>query len=316
MKITIIGDGALGCLFSAELSQKNEVILLTHTQEKTDTINQNGLSVTETDHHTDSFHHLHAYASGTYHQQADLVIILVKATQTANALQQNLAVIGPQTLVLTLQNGMGNQDIITRYIPESQLILGTTNHNSVLLDIGKVFHSGIGITSIGSQFVPHSKLEEICAVFLQSNLDCTIVDNIGFLLWKKLFVNIAINAFTFITQTPMGFITHNAEAGFIISAILREAVQVANAEGFDFHADEIISFVRNIADAHPMGYSSMSQDRKNGHLTEIDFINGAVIRLAQKHHLAVPYNELIVHLVHTLEQADRYNEVLAHKSNY
>lgn len=150
MKIAIIGDGALGCLFSAELSKTNEVILLTHTQEKTDIINQNGLSVTETDHHIDSFHHLRAYASGTYQQQVDLVVILVKATQTAGAVQQNLPVIGPHTLVLTLQNGMGNKDIITQYIPESQLVLGTTNHNSVLLDTGKVFHSGIGITSIGS----------------------------------------------------------------------------------------------------------------------------------------------------------------------
>lgn len=309
MKIAIIGDGALGCLFSAELSKTNEVILLTHTQEKTDIINQNGLSVTETDHHIDSFHHLRAYASGTYQQQVDLVVILVKATQTAGAVQQNLPVIGPHTLVLTLQNGMGNKDIITQYIPESQLLLGTINHNSVLLDTGKVFHSGIGITSIGSQFVPYSKLEEIRDVFLKSGLGCAIVDNIGFLLWKKLFVNIAINAFTYITQTPMGFITHNTEAGIITSAVLREAVQVAQAEGFSFNTDEIISFVREIADTHPMGYSSMSQDRKKGHLTEIDFINGAVVRLTQKHHLSVPYNELIVNLVHTLEQADRYNEV-------
>lgn len=109
----------------------------------------------------------------------------MKATQTAGAVQQNLPVIGPHTLVLTLQNGMGNKDIITQYIPESPLLLGTTNHNSVLLDTGKVFHSGIGITSIGSQFVPYSKLEEIRDVFLKSGLGCAIVDNIGFLLWKN-----------------------------------------------------------------------------------------------------------------------------------
>ena len=311
MKIAIIGDGALGCLFSSKLSQKNDVILMTYTQEKANIINAKGLQEEKSNHEISVYNHLKAYASGTYNKPVDIVLILVKAVQTAEALKQNLDLIGEKTLVLTLQNGLGNYETISKYIKDTQLILGTTNHNSVSLDTGKFFHSGVGITSIGSHAVPVTELKKICDLFSESGFECTIVDNIGYLLWKKLFVNLAINSFTYITLTPMGFISENDNAVKVIEEIIFEATKVANAEGYDFKAAEMVSFVKDVAKAHPMGYSSMSQDRKRGFRTEIDFINGAVVKLAQKHNIPTPYNKLIVDIVHAIEDADQYNKTLS-----
>lgn len=86
---------------------------------------------------------------------------------------------------------------------------------------------------------------------------------------------------------------------------------VAKAEGYDFDEKEVVKTVNDVSAAHPKGYSSMSQDRKKGVKTEIDSINGAVVKLAQKHNILTPYNELVVNLVHAIEAGDAYNQTLS-----
>ena len=127
---------------------------------------------------------------------------------------------------------------------------------------------------------------------------------------EKLFINLAINAFTYITLTPMGFIGQNEYALNIIEKIILEAAQVAKADGCDFDGKKEFENVIKIAAAHKMGYSSMTQDRKKNSRTEIDAINGAVVNLAKIYNLKTPYNEMITDLVHAIEDADVYNKNL------
>lgn len=310
MKIAVIGTGALGCLFGAKFSTANDVVLMAYTQKDADIINQNGLSVKESDNTINHYPNIKAFESGTYEQPVDVVVILVKTPQTESALKQNLKLIGEKTLILTLQNGLGNYEVISQYVKAEQIILGTTNHNSVLLDGCSVFHSGAGITTIGGPKASADNVQKIYELFTKSGFECAVSDNIGYLLWKKLFVNLSINSFTYITLTPIGFIYHNPYAMKYVQAIINEAVMVAHAEGYDFDAEATVNFVKDVAATHLMGYSSMSQDRKRGFKTEIDWINGAVVKLAHKHGLSAPYNELVVNLVHAIEGADVYNKTL------
>lgn len=308
MKVAVIGSGALGCLFGAKFSKKNDVILLTHTQKEADIINEKGLSVKKDEGLVEHFYeHVTTCVSGTYEQSVDVVVILVKTLQTENALQQNLKLIGKDTLVLTLQNGLGNFETISKYVDEKQLVLGTTNHNSVWLSEGNVFHSGSGITTIGGAKVSSDNLQKIKGLFEQSGFEAVISDNIGYLLWRKLFVNLTLNSFTYITLTPLGFVSQNQYARVFARKILSEAVDVARAEGQNFDVDEVVDFVNYVSETHLNGYSSMSQDRKRGVKTEIDWINGAVVKLARKHNISVPYNECVVNMVHAIEDADIYN---------
>lgn len=308
MKVAVIGSGALGCLFGAKFSKKNDVILLTHTQKEADIINEKGLSVKKDEGLVEHFYeHVTACVSGTYEQSVDVVVILVKTLQTENALQQNLKLIGKDTLVLTLQNGLGNFETISKYVDEKQLILGTTNHNSVRLSEGNIFHSGSGITTIGGAKVSSDNLQKIKGLFEQSGFEVAVSENIGYLLWRKLFVNLTLNSFTYITLTPLGFVSQNQYARVFARKILSETVDVARAEGQNFDVDEVVDFVNYVSETHLNGYSSMSQDRKRGVKTEIDWINGAVVKLARKHNISVPYNECVVNMVHAIEDADVYN---------
>ena len=310
MKIAVIGAGALGCLFGAKFGQENEVIMITNDKESTDIINAKGLAIKETDGETKIYRNVKAYIGGTYNQEVDVVLILVKTTATLEALEQNKALIGEKTLVITLQNGLGNYEKLSKYVKAEQIVLGTTNHNSVLLENGKVFHSGSGITAIGSKEAVQENVEKIYQLFAGSGFECKIVDNIGYLIWKKLFVNLGINAFTYITLVPMGFIGQSQYALDILEKVIAEAAGVAKAEGFDFDGKSEFENVRKVAEAHQMGYSSMSQDRKRGVKTEVDSINGAVVELAKKHNMPAPYNDMITKMVHAIEEADAYNKTL------
>lgn len=311
MKIAVIGSGALGCLFGAKFSKKHDVVLLTYAQKEADIINKNGLSVKEEDGSVERFNeHVSACVTGTYEQHVDMVVILVKTLQTENALRQNLKLIGKDTLVLTLQNGLGNFEAISKYVDEKQLVLGTTNHNSVWLSEGNVFHSGSGVTMLGGADGAFDNFQKVKKLFEESGFEAVISDNIGYLLWRKLFVNLTLNSFTYITLTPLGFVSQNQYAMNYVKNVLTEAVSVAQAEGHNFEVDEVVEFVKNVSATHLNGYSSMSQDRKRGIKTEIDWINGAVVKLARKHNISVPYNECIVNMVHAIEDADAYNAAM------
>ena len=307
MKIAVLGAGALGCLFGAKLCQNNQVVLLTHRLEQANLINHKGLTLRLQDDTILSVReNLSACLSGTCAVPVELLIVLVKTHQTVNALRQNINLITPNTTVLSLQNGLGNFEAISNLVPENNIILGTTNHNSVLTDTGQIFHSGAGITMIGTHHAPDEKVFMVRDLLQNAGFECSVSDNIGYFLWKKLFVNLTLNAFTYITLTPLGFVAQNNYALDFVRKIIAEAVNVAQKEGFIFNLDDVVEWVTNVAAAHPNGFSSMSQDRKKYLKTEIDWINGAVVNLARKHNLNVPYNELVVNLVHALEDADAF----------
>lgn len=297
--------------FGAKLSEENEVIMITNGKAAANIINDNGLTLKEMDNNSYRYDNVKAFASGTYEQPVDIAVVLVKTTATRDALKQNRALIGDKTLVLTLQNGLGNYEKLAEYVKKSQIILGTTNHNSVLYEEGKVFHSGEGVTVIGSEYVPEEYLQKVWRLLVSSGFECKVVDDIGYLIWKKLFINLAINTLTYITLTPMGFIGQNKYTLDIIEKVIIEAAEVAKAEGYDFDWTEEFENVKKVSEAHKMGYSSMSQDRKRGCRTEIDAINGAMVRLAKRHRIRTPYNEMLTNLIHAIEEADTYNKNLA-----
>lgn len=116
MRVVIIGAGAMGCLYGAYLSRNNEVIMLDAYQPQVDAINQYGITVVEADGKEELYPGIKAYVSGEYHEVADLVIVFVKSTYTEAALQQNAALFGDSTIVMTLQNGAGNDRKIANYV--------------------------------------------------------------------------------------------------------------------------------------------------------------------------------------------------------
>lgn len=308
MKIVIIGAGAMGCLYGAYLSRKHEVIMLDSFNKQVEAINQNGITVLEEDGTENKFTNVKACISGEYKEAADLVVVFVKSTFTEDALRDNKKLFGDKTLVMTLQNGAGNDRKIAKYVNKKNIIIGTSKHNSVNLGGGKVRHSGSGETTIGSNLENNTNLDKIQAILEESRFKVEKTNDIQRVIWSKLFVNLSINTFTAITRAPIGSMIENKYAWDFAEKMICEAVDVAEADGTHFSYREVLNMVHHVCEDAGKGYSSMSQDVMNCRLTEIDAINGAIVEQAKLYNVKVHYNSLIVDLIHAIEGAYQYHK--------
>lgn len=308
MKIVIIGAGAMGCLYGAYLSEKNEVTMLDVYEPQVDAINKNGITIVEPDGTERQHKKVCAMKSGTCESVADLVVVFVKSIYSENALEENKALFGPDTVVMTLQNGAGNDRKIAKYVSRENIVIGTSKHNSINLGGGKVSHTGAGITTIGSNLGRIEALSKIEEVLSQSGFETEVSDDIQRIIWSKLFVNLSINTFTAITRAPIGFMIENQYAWDFAEKMICEAVDVAEADGTHFSYMEVLNMVHHVCENLEKGYSSMYQDVTRGIPTEIDAINGAIVQQAKLYNVPAPYNTLIVDLIHAIEGAYRYQK--------
>ena len=308
MKIVIIGAGAMGCLYGAYLSRNHEVIMLDSFDKQVEAINQNGITVLEEDGREENFKNVKACISGEYKEAADLVVVFVKSTFTEDALRDNKKLFGDKTLVMTLQNGAGNDRKIAKYVNKKNIIIGTSKHNSVNMGGGKVRHSGSGETTIGSNLENNKNLDKIQAILEDCGFKVEKTNDIQRVIWSKLFVNLSINTFTAITRAPIGSMIENKYAWDFAEKMICEAVDVAEADGTHFSYREVLNMVHHVCEDAGKGYSSMSQDVMNCRLTEIDAINGAIVEQAKLYNVKVHYNSLIVDLIHAIEGAYRYHK--------
>lgn len=308
MKIVIIGAGAMGCLYGAYLSRKNEVIMLDVYEPQVEALNKNGITVVEADGSESHFSRIQAMKSGTCDAVADLVIVFVKSTFTENALEENKALFGEHTIVMTLQNGAGNDRKIAGYVAKENIVIGTSKHNSVNLGGGRVSHSGNGVTTIGSNLGRIEALGKIREVLEEGGFETQVSDDIQRIIWSKLFVNLSINTFTAITRAPIGSMIENKYAWDFAEKMICEAVDVAEADGTHFSYLEVLNSVHHVCEDVGKGYSSMYQDVQKCIPTEIDAINGAIVEQAKLYNVPAPYNTLIVDLIHAIEGAYQYHK--------
>lgn len=308
MKIVIIGAGAMGCLFGAYLSEKNEVILLDSYRPQVEAINDKGITLIETKGEERHYKNVRAYMSGEYNEVADLIIVFVKSTFSEDALYANRKLFGAHTLVMTLQNGAGNDRKISKYVDNENIIIGTTKHNAVNMGTGTTKHGGAGVTTIGSNASKTSALGSIYAVMTECGIETEITDDIQRIIWSKLFVNLSINTFTAITRSPIKSMIDNKYAWDFAEKMICEAVDVAEADGTHFSYMEVLNMVHKVCEDVGEGYSSMSQDVMNWRKTEIDAINGAIVEQAKLYNVPVPYNSLIVDLIHAIEGSYKYQD--------
>lgn len=308
MKIAVIGAGAMGCLYGAYLSQNNEVTMIDVKPEKIEKINVNGISVEEEDGSIHEFKNVKACIAGECTEIAELVIVFVKSPLTEDALRMNRKVFGEKTLVMTLQNGAGNDRKIEKYVDKRNVIIGTSKHNSVVTGSGTVRHSGHGVTTIGSNIKKNKNPERIKNILEECGFDTEVSDDIQRIIWSKLFVNLSINTFTAITRSPIGSMIENKYAWDFAEKMICEAVDVAEADGTHFSYMEVLNMVHYVCEDAGKGYSSMSQDVMNCRMTEVDNINGAIVEQARLYNVSAPYNALIVDLIHAIEGAYKYQE--------
>ena len=294
----------MGCLFGSFLSEKHEVIMLEQSEERIDALNRHGITVEEADG-SRKHYPMTAVKSGTPIDGVELVIVFVKATVAEAALSANRGLFGANTAVLTLQKGLGNDEIIEKFVKKEQIFLGTTRHNCVVTGTDSIFHSGDGVTKIGSLSGAADRAKAIVAAFTDCGVDMVYREDVRRLLWDKLFINMTLNSLSSILECRLYEIYHNPYAWALATRIVEEAIAVAAADGEVFEKQKVLESVKNLCEGAKNGYASMVQDRRAGRRTEIDFINGAVVRYGKKYGIATPVNEAVVGFVHAYEESDR-----------
>ena len=302
MKIAVVGAGAMGSLYGGYLSKVAEDVLLVDVwQEHVDTINAQGLSIQEKD--KDIVMHPKAVSNADGVGYADLVIVFVKSITTGSALEKNEALLGPDTVVLSLQNGYGNIDQIAEYVNINNIIAGTTAHGATMLAPGRIKHAGTGETHIG--WVRNRKddrIDSVSDILRKAGFDTIVSDNVMELIWSKLIVNVGINALTAILKVQNGDLLKQEETKDLMGMAIMEAVNVAKASGFDFDGEDTVKKVMDIAFETGENKSSMLQDILNKRKTEIDTINGAIVKEGKKYSLETPINLVLTDLIKSLEK--------------
>jgi 2-dehydropantoate 2-reductase len=299
MKIAIIGAGAMGCLYGAKLSVKseNEVHLLDVWKDHIDAINANGLRMEEGDGVL-VYENLKGHTSAKEAGVCDLVIVFVKSTLTKTAVESNAAVFGPDTIALTLQNGLGNIEQISSVIGAERVIAGTTAHGATMLSPGRMRHAGKGKTIMGELDGSESaRIMKIAAVLEDAGMETAVSGKVLGLLWDKLLVNVGINALTGITKLHNGQLLDYPEIEELLEKAVSEGVAVAKAKGIALGFDNPVAHTKDICKATAANKSSMLQDILKGRKTEIDTMNGAIVREGKAMGIETPVNLALTNII-------------------
>ncbi|MFH0791154.1 MAG: 2-dehydropantoate 2-reductase [Candidatus Omnitrophota bacterium] len=308
MRIVIAGPGAMGCLFAAFLSKTKEPVwLLDKNRERAVKINQQGIIIEGVSGNWQS--KVKVTANPDEIGKCDLIIICVKSYHTKEAIVQLKPLITEDTRILTLQNGIGNIEILAEAAGTDKVIGGVTNQGATLIDRGKIRHAGIGETVIGRTDGRISvEMRSVREIFNKAGIETKISRDIKGLLWSKLIINTGINALTAITHLNNGKLIEFEGTRKILREAVTEAIRIAKRKRIKLIYDDPLAKVEAVCEATAGNVSSMLQDVLKKKCTEIDFINGVIVRQGQELGIPVPVNSMLVGLVKTIEAS--YNLVV------
>jgi len=305
MKIAVIGPGAMGCLLAVLLSEANEVLLLDHNRQRAPLLNERGLILEENGRSR------HCLVKVVVEPDSvgfvELALLCVKAGGFPAALQNARLLCDKNSLILTLQNGIGHLPSLAELPDGFDWALGVTSHGATLVGPGHVLHKGRGLTKIGltSQFSIRQdevgkKLLLASQTLTAAGIETETVDDILNHVWSKLLVNVGINALTAIHGCPNGALLESDEAHVLMRAAILEGKEVAEQSGILLTEDPVQA-AEKVCRATTNNISSMLQDVRAGKVTEIDAINGALVRKGVELGIATPVNMELVRKIKEIE---------------
>lgn len=306
MKIVMLGAGALGSTIGGTLAMGgNDVHFVDMWQEHVDLINKDGLHMTN--EKEDWYVRVDARTTADTIGEADLVIVLVKSFATKQAVEQlkQTNVIGKNTLVMSLQNGLGNEETIASVIGSENVISGKTYVGSRLIQAGYISAGVQGkwtyIGELNGEIT--DRIQTVCNVFNDAGLLCEVSDNIKGLIWDKLLINVAAGALCGITRLPYGPLYEEDYIKDVAVAAIQEGIQVAKAAGVVLKSEDPQYPWVAASEGLPGTFkTSILQSLELKRPTEIDFINGSIVEWGKKYGIATPVNQTLVACVKGIEK--------------
>ena len=301
MNILIVGGGAIGSLFAHFLIQSGQrVTMLENNRERVEKITRDGLTI-ESERGVSTVR-VQIFTSPQAIGKADYAILCVKSYDTERAVREVAPVLKSGTPVLTVQNGLGNVEIIAQAVGIENTLGGITAQGATDLGSGKIRHAGKGETIIGAlSEASREKAGEISSLLNRAGIETALTDDVGGILWSKALINAAINPLTAILRLRNGELLDYPETREIMRSAVEEAAAVAKTKGIQVKWPDPVAQTERVCQATASNYSSMLQDVLNHKRTEIDYINGAIVREGEAQGIPVPVNKTLTLLVKAIE---------------
>ena len=283
--IQIIGAGAIGCLWLAKLQQVGFTCHLVSRSSPTTsalTFNDNQGVV-----HQQTISHSNQLLNATLIEQNSPILVCVKAQQVTNALLMQQTLISNQQPIILMHNGYGCAEQVLKHFPKNPIICATTANASLVNSPLNITHTGMGASFFGPFNTKAFKLKGIIAPFLKAMKDVHWSEDIITKCWLKLIINAVINPLTAIHCIKNGQLDQ-PQYKVLIEALILEVYTISQTEKLDFTPSFLLQTVTHVIDATAENFSSMNRDIFYHRQTEIDFINGYLIKKAQQHNIATP----------------------------
>lgn len=302
-RIAVVGAGAVGCYFGGMLARAGAPVTLIGRAQHVEAINREGLFI-------DSIHfkeHVSVSASTELAaaRDAQLVLFAVKTVDTESTAKLLAPYLAPDTNVVSLQNGVDNAERID-FAAGIMAISAVVYIAVEMSGAGHVKHSGRGDLVIGNslpnQGASESELTEIAETFTRAGVPCQVSQNITLELWKKLIMNCAYNALSALSRARYGRLVADAGSVEVMKQVVAEGVAVGKASGVDLPAGNLLAAVLQLGRVVPEALSSTAQDIARGKPTEIDSLNGFLVRRGAEVGVPTPVNQTLYSLVKLLER--------------
>lgn len=319
MRICVLGAGSLGCAMGAALAEAgSEVWLVNRSAAFVDAIRQDGLRVREGNGAAAQERIIPVRAATTCAGVAqsggpvDLLVVLVKSFDTASAIAGAHAVIAEATSVLSLQNGVGNEDLIAAALGRERVLAGRTYVGGQMLGPGRVVLGRAGKKTVIGELdgAITERIMLIAAEFDRAGLATEVTSNIVDAIWDKLLINVATGALSAITGLAYGALYRQPLLEAAGIAAIEEAIAVAVASGIDLSEPDARAAWRKAGGGLPDDFKpSMLQSIEKGTITEVDFINGAVVRKGLECGVPTPVNSTLLACVKGIESRAKRPEL-------
>jgi 2-dehydropantoate 2-reductase len=302
MKIAIIGCGAMGSIYAAKLADAgNDVTVIDSYQPGIDQIAQYGLRVTGP-----GYDHTVRLRASTVApaEPMDLIVLAVKAADVTTGAQQAIPMLGEDTPVLTIQNGLGSADIVAGIVGDRRVAVGiASGFGAARVAPGHVHHNAMRAMRFGAySSLPFAAVESVAAAWTDAGFDAAAVTDIAAMQWEKLICNAAYSAPCALTGMTVGQVLDDPEMGPVSRAAATEAWAVARASGIAVDVTDPVAHVRTFGAGMPDAKPSALLDHEARRVSEIDVINGAVPRQGARVGVEAPVNATLTAVIKAIEQ--------------
>ena len=301
MKVAILGAGAMGSWFGGRLALGGQdVCLLTTNRAHREAINRRGLILKSGGEECTV--EVPAMDASEFSDNADIVVLFTKTFQSDAALSSIAGSLGDNTHVLSLQNGLGNAETISRYVPLEHVLIGVT-----MMPVDKVGPGVVESTGHGESWFHYASKQDssfahaLERVFADAGLEVHLDPDIHRRIWSKVAFNAGMNAVCALAHGTPGTVNDSPGALELVNDVAREVAEVAAIEGLELDIDAILRTIDFACKNHRDHKPSMHQDLLGGRRTEVDALNGAIVATGQRLGVPTPLNQMLATLIRAAE---------------